>query len=683
MSFRNENRTIKDLLFYLFLLTVFFVLLEISFFIQCNSIYLGDFSLVSSQLHIPSTILPGIFYFIFVQISLHILYCLIVWGVTLSTAYFINLREDKLILFGIIIWILGISTTLLANQSIYPNSKFAELSALIFYNQHMLHIILLVLSFMCCVLFLLSACGFIKMIVYKGFYYIPLILSIVVSSGFTMMKPEISKHTTSLTGRPNIILIGVDSLRPDFLGYFGGQSTPFIDTFLNKSIVFSDAITPLARTFPSWTSILTGQYPKEIGIRFNLAEQEGAELTDTLANILQHHGYETIYATDETRFSNIGKNYGFNHIISPPVGLNDFLLGTFNDFPFSNLLVNTIVGKWLFPYSYANRPVYFTYDPNSFLNLLRSGLQKERTKPLFLAVHFCLTHFPYVWAHLPAEGLNVVERYQASIARIDQQLEDFFTLLKQEHLLDQAIVVLLSDHGEAFELPGDRITKKDLFVSTEKSSTFIPRFYPPSLDKEELNQSIGHGTDVLSMTQYHTLLGFRLYGFKLKKEGMIPGIVTLLDIKPTLLELLHLPYIHASGRSLVKLIKGERRTLPNQHIFLESDFTPEAIRTVYPETRKVLLEGIQFFQINHETTQLTVKDTMGKMIINSKQFADIYGEWILALYPQNSHIRMPILVNLTTGEWTNDLQSEFAKASPAYVMLEKLNSFYGEEITTI
>ena len=74
--------------------------------------------------------------------------------------------------------------------------------------------------------------------------------------------------------KPNIILVGVDSLSPDFLSYFGyGNITPFFDSFLDHASVFSEAVTPLARTFPAWTSILTGKYPSKIGIRYNFADQ--------------------------------------------------------------------------------------------------------------------------------------------------------------------------------------------------------------------------------------------------------------------------------------------------------------------------------------------------------------------------------------------------------------------------
>ena len=466
-------------------------------------------------------------------------------------------------------------------------------------------------------------------------------------------------------------------MRPDFLSFFGSdRATPFFDSFLNQASVFSEAVTPLARTFPSWVSVFTGQYPVENNIRTDLQNQDHVNFQSTLPQILKKEGYETIFATDETRFSNIDHNIGFERIVSPPVGLNDFLLGTFNDFPLSNLLVNTFIGQKIFPYSYANRSVDFTYQPDSFLNLIKPYLKAERTKPLFLSIHFCLSHNPYVWSQLKAAPLNIQERYAESVIRVDTQVKQFFSLLEDNHLLDHAIVVLLSDHGEALEFPGDRITEKDLFISDHQNKQAIPQFYPPSLDEEAVNQSAGHGTDVLGLSQYHTVLAFRLYGFGQEKVKVYSDEVTLLDIKPTILAFLGLSSPKSSGSSLVDLISGKIQTLPKRHLFIESDFTPQSIQTLYPEKRKVMLEGIELFQIDPVTTRLTVKDKMFKMILESKQYADIYDQWILALYPTNQFHYIPILVNLENGLWTDDLHSKFALQSPAQAMLQKLKCFY-------
>lgn len=683
MRVSHANNKKEGVFLYLFFLTSFFLLLEISFFIQSNKIYFADFTAVSDKLYIPAAVLPGVLFFLFAQLLVHLGYCVGIWGMTLLTAKLLRLNNNQTIFTGMAFWLQGLVTALIANQYFFPNSKFAELTSLLFFTPYAIQIAFFILFSTCVLSLLLSTAGAIQYLIQKPRYLIVSMIAIVITGLFFTSGSRSIIRDAATVAKPNIILIGVDSLRPDFLSHFGRDTTtPFFDKFISSSTVFSQAITPLARTFPSWTSILTGQYPRQTGIRFNLAQQQHAVLTNTLPTILQQHGYDTVYATDETRFSNIDKNFGFNRIITPPMGLNDFLLGTLNDFPLSNLLVNTVIGKWLFPYSYGNRPVYFTYAPNSFINLIKPALQENREKPLFLAVHFCLAHFPYLWSDAIGSEQDVVKRYEASVKRVDEQVKDFFAVLKQSGLLEHAIVVMLSDHGEALELHGDRITKNELFIPGREVKATVPKFYPPSLDKEEIDQSGGHGTDVLGLSQYYSLLAFKLYGLGEQQVKVIPGVVSLLAIKPTLLDLLHLnPGANSEGISLATAItSSEKIAYSPRHIFIESDFTPEAIRTVYPETRKALLEGVQLFQVDPITTRLTFKDTMSQMIIKSKQYADIYGDWMLALYPQSQDTHMAILIKLSTGEWTNDLQSSFAKQSPALAMLDALKGFYGEEI---
>src|SRR5690349_12473171 len=103
----------EGIFLYLFFLTGFFLLLEISFFIQCNRTYLSDFTFVTNSLHIPTTILPGVAYFIFVQLLLHFVYCLCVSIMTISVAHLFKLPVNKKLPLGIGIWILGIATILI------------------------------------------------------------------------------------------------------------------------------------------------------------------------------------------------------------------------------------------------------------------------------------------------------------------------------------------------------------------------------------------------------------------------------------------------------------------------------------------------------------------------------------------------------------------------------------------
>jgi arylsulfatase A-like enzyme len=681
----NDHRK-SGLFVYLLMFTAIFSLLEISFFIQGSGFYLGDFKYISDHLSIPYAIFPGIIFYICAQISIHIVFTAVVWAAARLMGSLLGCRWKDIQTLGFYLWGLALITVLLANQFFFPNSKYADLMNFVF-NMHVANFLLITCASICTLILLASLLGALILLLriprIKTLAAILLVLTLAWINVFRYQGAQQIADAATIT-KPDIIIIGIDSLRPDYVGYSGSPLvTPHLDEFFNHAAVFAEAITPIARTFPAWVSLLTGRYPKESGARFDLMDQSTLNLSATLPAILHEQGYETIFAMDETRFSNIDKNFGFDEIVTPPAGLNDFLLGTFNDFPMSNLIVNSRLGQWLFPYSFANRPAFISYQPDSFLKLLQPALAKNRTKPVFLAVHFCLPHFPYFWADYHAQSAtDGVEHYHASIERIDRQVNDFLLLLKQDHLLEHSIVVVMSDHGEALELHGDRITTREAFIPGKDNKTAtIPKFYPPSLDDEGVDQSVGHGTDVLSLSQYHTVLAFRFYGMGAKEPQLVPGIVTLLDIKPTLLHYLGLSAEGGSGGSLADYIDGKKQNgASEQDIFIESDFSPAAVHSAHPETRQLLFEGIDFFEINPVTTRLTVKKNMGQLIISSKQYADIYGSWILALYPQGPHTMMPILVNLVTGQWTNDLRTPFALKSPASHMLQALKTFYGDEI---
>ncbi len=679
----RTGRSIRGLFFPLITLTVFCILFEISFFIQCNQTYLNDFSLISSNLNIPWRVFPDYLFFLMVQLALHFLLVSIILFCTISIGKLFNLPIHFDFKLSIALFIWSWLNVLIANQYYYPHSNYAHLMGVFLTTETRVTVGFLLFSGISCIIIIASMvywiCTYPKTMLIASSVWIGLYLASIA---------PMPKKPGLFTPQSNVIIVGIDSLRPDVVGFFGSDTpTKFIDQFLTEATVFSEAITPIARTFPSWISLLTGKYPKQSGIRFNLAKLESLDLKTLLPIRFQKAGYATVYATDETRFSNMDKSLGFQHIIAPPMGINDFILGSFNDFPLSNLLLNTQLGAFLFPYTYANRGVFFAYDPNQFLKRIQSALGKIKQRPVFIAAHFCLPHYPYHWrAFSPVK--TPLQLYQTSIARLDSQLANFFELLKAEGLLEKAVVVLLSDHGEALMLNGDRLTEENLFSTTNVP---MPHFYPSETD-ETVNQSAGHGTDVMGLTQYHTLLAIRQYGeptMQTKKD--VTDVVSLIDIYPTLIELAQLEeksFEHNSksmaesseGVSLAGYLKGKNVIAPSRHIFLESDFTPAAIRSLYPDIKKAILESLNIYEVNVNSMRLTVKSSMAEKIIYSKQYADIYQKWMLAFYPQPNDFHLPILINLESGQWTHDLSSSLAKLAPVNRMIRALKDHYGTEI---
>ncbi len=105
-------------------------------------------------------------------------------------------------------------------------------------------------------------------------------------------------HDRSTSESPNIIFLGIDSLRPD---YVTAENAPNVHAFMDDAVHLQDAVTPLARTFPAWISVLTGKHPHTTGAYMNLLPREQIHAGTTLPQLLHEHGYRTYYSMDETR----------------------------------------------------------------------------------------------------------------------------------------------------------------------------------------------------------------------------------------------------------------------------------------------------------------------------------------------------------------------------------------------
>ena len=88
-----------------------------------------------------------------------------------------------------------------------------------------------------------------------------------------------------------LLLVSVDTLRADELGAYGSTLglTPNLDELAVESTVFTAAYASASLTLPSITTLLTGRYPEEMGIRSN--ESAVPESVPTLATELTARGW--------------------------------------------------------------------------------------------------------------------------------------------------------------------------------------------------------------------------------------------------------------------------------------------------------------------------------------------------------------------------------------------------------
>jgi len=113
--------------------------------------------------------------------------------------------------------------------------------------------------------------------------------------------------------RPNIALVTVDTLRPDFLGTYGfeGDSSPNLDAFAERSVVFERAIAASSRTAPAHASLFTSRWVRDHSIGYrNGSTRLGDE--PTLAKVLAEAGYDTAAFIGNTMLRRrIGLDGGF------------------------------------------------------------------------------------------------------------------------------------------------------------------------------------------------------------------------------------------------------------------------------------------------------------------------------------------------------------------------------------
>jgi arylsulfatase A-like enzyme len=420
-------------------------------------------------------------------------------------------------------------------------------------------------------------------------------------------------------------------LRPDVTRAPDGEElTPEINRFLSGATVFPDALTPLARTFPAWVSILSGKHPHTTGAVINLLTRELIDEGDTLPRMLAKDGYRTVYAIDEVRFSNVDQSYGFEETITPPMGAADFIIGFFSDTPLANLFVNTRAGGWLFPYAYANRAAAVTYDPDTFIERLDDRLEFD--EPTFFAVHLALVHWPYSWAATRPDAneqdtvVRVARQYRQAAARVDRQFGDLLRMLRNRGALQNAIVVVLSDHGESLGEP--------ISIAADAHAT---RHIPFR------ERSFGHGTSVFADGQYRVLLAMQSFGapeLPTRAGARLEVPASLEDIAPTLSAALGLvPERPFDGVSWLPQLQGQPLGEHERRIrFLETELVPPGLDTGsgFMLSHSMVQSAAQYYRVDPEPDRVLVRAEALDELLGSRQYAATRGAAMLAAVPSDN-----------------------------------------------
>jgi len=226
-------------------------------------------------------------------------------------------------------------------------------------------------------------------------------------------------------GRPNFVLITIDTLRADRLSSFGSDVlTPNLDRLATEGALFTNASTTVPFTFPAHSSILTGTYPPHHGVRENVGYFL-AEDTTTAAEMFAEAGWQTAgFVSAFVLDSRWGLGRGFDHYF------DEFDLAAFEN---PNL-------------ASVQRPGDETIEAALAWLDGRDGAAAA-DKPFFLWLHLYDPHDPYTPPE-PYRSRYPRRPYEAEVAYTDALVGGFIEELTSRGLLEESVVVVTSDHGE-------------------------------------------------------------------------------------------------------------------------------------------------------------------------------------------------------------------------------------------
>lgn len=453
----------------------------------------------------------------------------------------------------------------------------------------------------------------------------------------------------------NIVLIGVDALRPDRLSHFGNErkTSPNIDALLDESLIFTQAFTQLPRTYPAWTTTLTGTWPTVHGIRDNLPTSDRL-IPDMalLPQVLKDSGYATGFATDDSRFSYMIPETGFELIRQPVVGLQNFAMSV-NEPRFRAFhgLLHNRVGFSFLPVQAYNQSFGASYRPWQFVEWAVDGLAElSRSDKFFYAVHSCVLHVPgdrvYPWysmfdqdgysgknrfkysssgsslmvsAVTNAKGKHakrVAEQdlriYDSGIRMADDLVGDIVDELKSSGLWDNTIIILFSDHGE------------------EVWDTDLPyKWWGPN-----------HGFHMYG--DGHTNVAFSIRFPDGKHAGqVVDDPIRLIDLAPTVADLLGLTWPNpVDGKSVMPLANGVKEDSPRT-VYMETGLS-EPRYWVPGHKRYPFKKVSKRYKLDPEMDRVYIRTKFLPQLIAAKDRALQVGQWKLIWHSLKKGIRVDL-----------------------------------------
>lgn len=251
--------------------------------------------------------------------------------------------------------------------------------------------------------------------------------------------------------RPPVVLITIDTLRPDHMGVYGytRATTPKLDARAAKGAVFEQAYTYWPKTRGSFVAIMTGRTAGESG--YSPKHPELHAFNPTLAETLQKAGYDTAAFVDNANVAaSLGYSRGFGAYVEmwADASLKDEVARTEAITRRGIEFVRSKAGKdgWFLWLHYVNPHAPYT-PPAPFDTAFTDRPAKDRALKV---VDGFFGGVSKQWA-IPGKTRlsDYVNAYDGEIAYADTKVDEVIAALESGGGLAKATVILSSDHGES------------------------------------------------------------------------------------------------------------------------------------------------------------------------------------------------------------------------------------------
>ncbi len=378
-------------------------------------------------------------------------------------------------------------------------------------------------------------------------------------------SPILTARSQAPSVRPNVLIYTIDTLRADHASVYGysRNTTPFLKKLGASGIVFEDCQAQATWTKPSVASLMTSLYSFTHGI-IGDADTIPSGAT-TIAEQLRRAGYVTASIVASPFVGRAtGLERGFDYLLESPVILRRHNQTKERDTDSEAL--NDIAFHWLdqhheepfFLYAHSTDPHAPYNPPPPFDSAFAKPAESAEFTRDFLSFRNEKGYGGGMVlnpAMAAKEGINAdrfihqaIDRYDGEIQHNDRSLEFLIGKLKQLGVLENTIVIVVSDHGEEFFDHGWTAHGHSVY------------------------QELTHSVLVMSYPKL----------FPVARRINEP--VQLIDVMPTLLETLGLkPPQLIEGQSLVPLALG--RPFERQGLVVSSKFAAPHPMGLVPENQ--------------------------------------------------------------------------------------------------